>query len=83
MSIWGAITGHAGSIDTAQRAHRIWQALLADYEAPPLGPGVREAPGGLCRAPEGGAEHLVLSLRDPSRTIGPGLIEFSVLPDAV
>ena len=33
----------AGSRDAAQRAHGIWKALLAEYEAPPLDPGVREA----------------------------------------
>jgi trimethylamine--corrinoid protein Co-methyltransferase len=33
----------AGALDTAQRANAIWKQLLADYEKPPLDPGVDEA----------------------------------------
>jgi len=32
-----------GSLDASQRAHRLWQELLAGYEAPPLDPGIEEA----------------------------------------
>lgn len=32
-----------GSRDAAQRANGIWRAMLAEYQAPPLDPGVREA----------------------------------------
>lgn len=32
----------SGSQDAAQRAHRVWKQLLADYEEPPLGPAVEE-----------------------------------------
>jgi trimethylamine--corrinoid protein Co-methyltransferase len=31
-----------GRQDTAQRAHRIWKELLANYEQPPIDPGVRD-----------------------------------------
>lgn len=31
-----------GSLDAGQRAHRLWQELLAGYEAPPLDPGLEE-----------------------------------------
>lgn len=31
-----------GSEDTAQRANRIWKQLLADYEQPPIDPGIEE-----------------------------------------
>src|SRR4029078_7024268 len=33
-----------GSLDAAQRANVIWKKMLADYEAPPIAPGVDEAP---------------------------------------
>jgi trimethylamine--corrinoid protein Co-methyltransferase len=33
----------AGSIDTSQRANRIWKQLLAEYEQPPLDPAIDEA----------------------------------------
>ncbi len=33
----------AGRFDAAQRAHLIWKELLAQYEAPPIDPGVKEA----------------------------------------
>ena len=32
-----------GSLETAQRANRIWKQLLADYEQPPLDPAILEA----------------------------------------
>jgi trimethylamine--corrinoid protein Co-methyltransferase len=32
-----------GSLDAGQRAHRLWQELLASYEPPPLDPGLAEA----------------------------------------
>ena len=32
-----------GGLDVAQRANKIWKKLLADYEAPPIDPGKREA----------------------------------------
>ncbi len=32
-----------GSLDTAQRANAIWKKMLADYEAPPIDPGIDEA----------------------------------------
>jgi trimethylamine--corrinoid protein Co-methyltransferase len=32
-----------GSIDTTRRANGIWKQLLADYEAPPMAPGIDEA----------------------------------------
>ncbi|MEJ1158712.1 trimethylamine methyltransferase family protein [Prosthecomicrobium sp. N25] len=32
-----------GSQDAAQRANKIWKKMLADYEAPPLDPGIDEA----------------------------------------
>ena len=32
-----------GSLDAAQRAHKLWKKILADYEAPPIDPGVDEA----------------------------------------
>jgi trimethylamine--corrinoid protein Co-methyltransferase len=32
-----------GGLDAAQRANRIWKKMLADYEAPPIDPGVDEA----------------------------------------
>lgn len=32
-----------GELDVAQRANKIWKKLLADYEAPPIDPGKREA----------------------------------------
>lgn len=32
-----------GSLDAGQRAHRLWQELLAGYEQPPLDPGIEEA----------------------------------------
>ena len=32
-----------GSLDAAQRANRIWKKMLAEYEAPPIDPGVDEA----------------------------------------
>ncbi|HEX9770477.1 MAG TPA: trimethylamine methyltransferase family protein, partial [Kiloniellales bacterium] len=32
-----------GEKDTAQRANAIWKKWLADYEAPPIDPGVDEA----------------------------------------
>jgi trimethylamine--corrinoid protein Co-methyltransferase len=31
-----------GALDATRRAHRIWQALLAEYEAPPMDPAVAE-----------------------------------------
>jgi len=33
----------AGALDTAQRANAIWKQLLADYEKPPIDPGIDEA----------------------------------------
>jgi trimethylamine--corrinoid protein Co-methyltransferase len=32
-----------GSLDAAQRANRIWKRMLAEYEAPPIDPGIDEA----------------------------------------
>jgi trimethylamine--corrinoid protein Co-methyltransferase len=32
-----------GSLDTAQRANKIWKQMLADYEAPALDPAIDEA----------------------------------------
>jgi trimethylamine--corrinoid protein Co-methyltransferase len=32
-----------GGLDTAQRANRVWKKALADYEAPPIDPGLDEA----------------------------------------
>ncbi len=32
-----------GALDTAQRANAIWKKMLADYEAPPIDPGIDEA----------------------------------------
>ena len=32
-----------GSLDAAQRANKIWKRTLAEYEAPPIDPGVEEA----------------------------------------
>jgi trimethylamine--corrinoid protein Co-methyltransferase len=32
-----------GALDASQRAHRLWQELLAGYEAPPLDLGIQEA----------------------------------------
>jgi trimethylamine--corrinoid protein Co-methyltransferase len=32
-----------GSLDAAQRANRVWKRMLAEYEAPPMDPGVDEA----------------------------------------
>lgn len=32
-----------GSLDAGQRAHRLWQELLAGYEAPPLDPAIEES----------------------------------------
>ncbi len=32
-----------GSLETAQRANRIWKEMLEQYEAPPLDPAIREA----------------------------------------
>jgi trimethylamine--corrinoid protein Co-methyltransferase len=32
-----------GSLDAAQRANVIWKKMLAEYEAPPIDPGVDEA----------------------------------------
>jgi trimethylamine--corrinoid protein Co-methyltransferase len=32
-----------GSLDAAQRANAIWKRMLAEYEAPPIDPGVDEA----------------------------------------
>jgi trimethylamine---corrinoid protein Co-methyltransferase len=31
-----------GALDATQRAHRIWQALLAAHEEPPIDPGIAE-----------------------------------------
>jgi len=31
-----------GSLDAAQRANVIWKKMLAEYEAPPIDPGVDE-----------------------------------------
>ncbi len=33
----------AGGVDAAGRAYRVWQAMLRDYEAPPLDPAIDEA----------------------------------------
>ena len=32
-----------GSLDANQRANRIWKKTLAEYEAPPIDPGIDEA----------------------------------------
>ena len=32
-----------GGLDAAQRANRIWKRMLAEYEAPPIDPGIDEA----------------------------------------
>lgn len=32
-----------GSLDAAQRAHRLWQEILASYEQPPLDPAIEAA----------------------------------------
>ena len=32
-----------GSPDTARRANGVWKAMLADYEAPAMDPGIHEA----------------------------------------
>ena len=32
-----------GSLDAAQRANKIWKRMLAEYEAPPIDPGIDEA----------------------------------------
>jgi trimethylamine--corrinoid protein Co-methyltransferase len=32
-----------GSLDAAQRAHRVWKELLENYEQPPIDPGAEEA----------------------------------------
>jgi trimethylamine--corrinoid protein Co-methyltransferase len=32
-----------GSLDAAQRANTIWKRMLAEYEAPPIDPGIDEA----------------------------------------
>jgi len=32
-----------GGLDAAQRANKVWKKMLADYEAPPIDPGVDEA----------------------------------------
>ena len=32
----------AGSLDTAQRANRIWKQLLEEYEAPPTDPAIEQ-----------------------------------------
>ncbi len=32
-----------GGLDAAQRANKLWKQMLADYEAPPIDPGVDEA----------------------------------------
>ena len=32
-----------GSLDAAQRANPVWKKMLAEYEAPPIDPGVDEA----------------------------------------
>jgi trimethylamine--corrinoid protein Co-methyltransferase len=47
----------AGALDATQRAHRIWQALLAEYEAPPMDPGIAEELAAFVarRKEEGGA----------------------------
>jgi trimethylamine---corrinoid protein Co-methyltransferase len=34
-----------GGLDSAQRANAIWKRMLAEYEAPPIDPGVDEALG--------------------------------------
>ncbi len=33
----------AGSMDTAVRANKIYKTLLAEYEQPPIAPGIEEA----------------------------------------
>jgi trimethylamine--corrinoid protein Co-methyltransferase len=33
----------SGSLDTAQRANKIWKQLLEEYEAPPIDEGIKEA----------------------------------------
>ena len=32
-----------GSLDAAKRANRLWKDMLAEYEAPPMDPGIEEA----------------------------------------
>jgi trimethylamine--corrinoid protein Co-methyltransferase len=32
-----------GSLDAAQRAHKVWKALLASYEKPPIDPAIEES----------------------------------------
>jgi trimethylamine--corrinoid protein Co-methyltransferase len=32
-----------GSLDAAQRANKVWKRMLAEYEAPPIDPGIDEA----------------------------------------
>jgi trimethylamine--corrinoid protein Co-methyltransferase len=32
-----------GSLDVAQRANKVWKRMLAEYEAPPIDPGIDEA----------------------------------------
>ena len=32
-----------GALDAAQRANAIWKRMLAEYEAPPIDPGIDEA----------------------------------------
>jgi trimethylamine--corrinoid protein Co-methyltransferase len=32
-----------GSLDTTQRANKIWKKMLAEYEAPPIDPAIDEA----------------------------------------
>jgi trimethylamine--corrinoid protein Co-methyltransferase len=32
-----------GSLDAAQRANAIWKRMLAEYEAPPIDPGIDES----------------------------------------
>ena len=32
----------AGARQTPEQANRIWKAILAEFEAPPMGPGVQE-----------------------------------------
>jgi trimethylamine--corrinoid protein Co-methyltransferase len=33
----------AGALDTAKRAHGLWKQVLAEFQPPPLDPGIREA----------------------------------------
>ena len=46
-----------GAHDATQRAHRLWQALLAEYQQPPMDPAIREELTGFIarRKAEGGA----------------------------